>query len=170
MKKKQKIYTIGDRPSFYLKKHTPDQIVSLINKQSDLTLLVFHALELYYDKYGNTDCSTILPRNYQFLAKHSPTFDLTPLKVSSEKKAVQPKEQLSQARVTKTDESLFVEQTEQPFNDNEPEKTIVESEPDIEIETTHHEDNPGDLKTDLEVDNKPKSAWNHLDVEEDPYA
>ncbi len=67
MRRKQKVYSVGDRPTIYLKKETPDELISLINAQSDLTLLFLHSMELYYEKYGLQDCESILPRQYQFL-------------------------------------------------------------------------------------------------------
>lgn len=168
MRNKQKIYTIGDRPSFYLKKHTPDQLVSLINKQSDLTLLIFHALELYYDKYGNTDCSTILPRNHEFLAKHSPTYDLTPAKVTKETKAVR-KEQPSPSVIENTIQQSSHVENETNMKEYTPE--VKHQEQNIVVpEVKKQGENitiPEDMKP---IENEKKPAWAHLNVEDDPYA
>lgn len=72
MRNGSKQYSVGDRPTLYLGKKTPEPMLELINEQSDLTLFYMHAMELYYEKYGVTDCEDILPRKYEFLKNMAP--------------------------------------------------------------------------------------------------
>lgn len=67
MRRSEKKITVGDRPTVYLKKDTPKELIELLNEQSDLTLFYMHAKELFYREYGIKDVAELLPRKYKFL-------------------------------------------------------------------------------------------------------
>ncbi|MEB2280141.1 hypothetical protein LAV73_09045 [Lysinibacillus xylanilyticus] len=58
-------YKHGDRYQVYINRTVDDELLSFINKQSDISGASMLGLILLYQLYGNTDIDDMLPRNYR---------------------------------------------------------------------------------------------------------
>lgn len=58
-------YEHGDRYQVYINRTVDDELLSFINKQSDISGASMLGLILLYQMYGNTDIDDLLPRNYR---------------------------------------------------------------------------------------------------------
>lgn len=58
-------YEHGDRYQVYINRTVDDELLSFINKQSDISGASMLGLILLYQMYGNTDIDDMLPRNYR---------------------------------------------------------------------------------------------------------
>lgn len=67
-------YEHGDRYQVYINRTVDDELLSFINKQSDISGASMLGLILLYQMYGNTDIDDLLPRNYRVNA-HIPNFN-----------------------------------------------------------------------------------------------
>ncbi|MCM3032894.1 hypothetical protein [Niallia sp. MER 6] len=157
-KNQTKIYGVGDRPTIYLKKDVPEELLELINEQSDLTLFFMHSMELFYKEYGVTDCEEILPRKYRFLQ------DLK--KIPKSNRVNQPEQ--AQEEVAITREELPMENVQK---DEDSVNEILSVEVDESIFANDDEIKNDEKQEDTKDNEKIESnAWAHLDLEDDPYA
>lgn len=67
-------YEHGDRYQVYINRTVDDELLTFINKQSDISGASMLGLILLYQMYGNTDIDDLLPRNYRVNAR-IPNFD-----------------------------------------------------------------------------------------------
>ncbi|WEA41712.1 hypothetical protein [Lysinibacillus fusiformis] len=67
-------YEHGDRYQVYINRTVDDELLSFINKQSDISGASMLGLILLYQMYGNTDIDDLLPRNYRVNA-YIPNFN-----------------------------------------------------------------------------------------------
>ncbi len=58
-------YEHGDRYQVYINRTVDDELLTFINKQSDISGASMLGLILLYQMYGNTDIDDMLPRNYR---------------------------------------------------------------------------------------------------------
>jgi len=150
--KGRKIYEIGDRPTMYLKKDCPDELVGLLNEQSDITLFLTHAMELFYEKYGLIDCEEILPRKYVFLEGTKKNFNQQPiLKPTSSPSTHDMKQKNSNDVLHPTPH------VDLPEDDDLPEEVF--SNPDNTSTGTDENEVQGE-----------SDSWDGLRLDEDPYA
>lgn len=69
-------YEHGERFQVYINRTVDDELLSFINKQSDISGASMLGLILLYQLYGSNDISDLLPRNYRVNA-HIPNFNNT---------------------------------------------------------------------------------------------
>jgi len=62
-------YEHGDRYQVYINRTVDDELLSFINKQSDISGASMLGLILLYQMYGNIDIDDMLPRNYRVNSK-----------------------------------------------------------------------------------------------------
>lgn len=62
-------YEHGDRYQVYINRTVDDELLTFINKQSDISGASMLGLILLYQMYGNTDIDDLLPRNYRVNAR-----------------------------------------------------------------------------------------------------
>jgi len=68
-------YEHGDRYQVYINRTVDDELLSFINKQSDISGASMLGLILLYQMYGNIDIDDMLPRNYRVNA-HIPNSNI----------------------------------------------------------------------------------------------
>lgn len=64
-KRRSTKYEHGDRYQVYINRTVDDELLSFINKQSDISGASMLGLILLYQTYGNIDIDDLLPRNYR---------------------------------------------------------------------------------------------------------
>lgn len=176
--KPRKVLKEGDRATFYFKKGFPSEMLDWVNAQSDMQLLFEYALDHLYQKFGQNDIASILPRTYEIgqglkIEGNQPV-NIIPVKNEAPKEQIQPTPSFSdetdlvknEIATTLQDESEELKPEELAF---EPEEPKVEEE----LEETHVEPedvlmgNDG-LEKDKEKDSENAgSSWGGLDSFDD---
>lgn len=159
MRKKKKIYTVGDRPTVYLKQGIPEELIKLINEQSDLTLFFTHSIELFHERYGMQDAEAILPRQYEFLSG---------AKVNAPEPAKQSKNSLSDASEDLASSQPSLKESKMPKEDvSESVQPSDGKEENDYVQKTEEEKMKEPVK---EEKKEPKTNWSSLPIDDDPYA
>ncbi|PIJ98057.1 hypothetical protein [Lysinibacillus sphaericus] len=163
-------YEHGDRYQVYINRTVDDELLSFINKQSDISGASMLGLILLYQMYGNIDIDDMLPRNYRVNSNIPNSTINVPNSI--------PKNEARVPDATDVSSDIQRNSTEITGRDNAPNadprpalEVVVDSTTSADIksiETTDNLDNKNVLVSPIQIEaiedkeEKPKSKGNGL--------
>lgn len=131
-------YKHGDRYQVYINRTVDDELLSFINKQSDISGASMLGLILLYQLYGNTDIDDMLPRNYRVNANIPNFNNNVPISLPTKEVIVQdasvvaPDKERDSIEITGREEAIIAES--RPVIKKEVDSSIAEDKELIESE------------------------------------